>query len=70
MSLTAPPVPIQDLLKRDAGSTEVGTRGFEERWAAWQARGAAHDQTARRRFMMVAPVFAVVAAVVYVLLLR
>ena len=43
---------------------------FEERWAAWQARGAAHDRAVRRRVTIAAPVLAVVAAILYALLLR
>jgi hypothetical protein len=27
--------------------------GFEERWAAWQARGAAHNRTTRRKLFVV-----------------
>lgn len=40
-----------------------------ERWAAWQARGVAHDQAVRRRMMFAAPIL-IVAIVVAVLLLR
>jgi len=28
--------------------------GFEERWAAWKARGAAHDRTTKYRLFVVA----------------
>jgi small-conductance mechanosensitive channel len=44
---------------------------FDERWAAWQAKGAAHDRAVRRKMAVAAPVLIVVAAVViYVLLGR
>ena len=43
---------------------------FEERWAAWQARGAAHDRAVRRKVAIAIPVLAVAAAIVYALLLR
>ena len=43
---------------------------FEERWAAWQARGAAHDRAVRRRVTIAAPILAVAAAILYALLLR
>jgi len=42
----------------------------EERWAAWQAKGAAHDRAFRRKMAIAAPVLLVVAAVVYTLLGR
>jgi hypothetical protein len=37
--------------------------GFEERWTAWQARGAAHDRTTRRRLVMMTVVLMLSAAV-------
>ena len=37
---------------------------FDERWAAWQAKGAAHDRAARRKMAIAAPILLVVAAVV------
>jgi hypothetical protein len=46
------------------------TPTFEERWAAWQARGAAHDRAVRRRVTIAAPILAVAAAILYALLLR
>jgi hypothetical protein len=41
---------------------------FAERWAAWQARGAAHDQAVRRKMAVAAPILIVVAAVVFYVL--
>lgn len=43
---------------------------FDARWAAWLARGAAHDRAVRRRFVIVVPLAAALAAVVYAYLIR
>jgi hypothetical protein len=49
--------------------TESAT--FDERWAAWQARGAARERAVRRRMAIGAPILLVVVAVVtYALLGR
>jgi hypothetical protein len=48
--------------------TESAT--FEERWAAWQAKGAAHDRAVRRRMVIVAPILLVLVVVIYALLGR
>ncbi|HXW06459.1 MAG TPA: hypothetical protein VD833_14580 [Vicinamibacterales bacterium] len=42
---------------------------FDQRWAAWQAKGAAHDRAVRRKMAIAAPVVLVVAAVVLYALL-
>ena len=42
---------------------------FEQRWAAWQARGAAHDRAVRRKMAVATPILIAVAAVVFYLLL-
>jgi hypothetical protein len=31
-------------------------QGFEDRWAAWQARGAANDRATRRKLFVVAAI--------------
>ena len=49
---------------------DVVNSTFEERWAAWVARGASRDLTFRRRIRVAVPILAVVAAVVYFLLIR
>lgn len=49
---------------------EVVNSTFEERWAAWAARGELHDLAFRRRVKIAVPILAVVAAVVYFLLFR
>jgi small-conductance mechanosensitive channel len=44
---------------------------FDERWAAWEAKGAAHDRVVRRKIAIAAPILLVVAGVVaYVLVGR
>lgn len=44
---------------------------FDERWAAWQAKGAAHDRVVRRKMAVAAPILIIIAAViVYALLGR
>jgi small-conductance mechanosensitive channel len=42
---------------------------FDERWAAWQAKGAAHERAVRRKMAIAAPILLVVAAVVMYALL-
>jgi small-conductance mechanosensitive channel len=42
---------------------------FDERWAAWRAKGATHDRAVRRRLAIAAPILLVVAAVVIYALL-
>jgi hypothetical protein len=36
--------------------------GFEGRWAAWQARGAANDRATRRRLFVLGAILVVAAA--------
>jgi hypothetical protein len=57
---------------RAAVSTAVlEAASFDERWAAWQAKSAAHDRAFRRKIAVAAPILMVVALVViYVLLGR
>ena len=68
MSSSATPISTQQLSTPLAVAAPAVTPGFEARWAAWQARGAAHDRAFRRRLAIVAPLVAVGAAVLYVLL--
>ena len=42
----------------------------DARWAAWVARGAAHDRALRRRLAIIVPAAVLVAADICVLLLR
>ncbi len=61
-----------DVSPQAAVSTAVPEEAsFDERWAAWQAKGAAHDRAVHRKMTVAAPILIVVAAVViYVLLGR
>ena len=43
---------------------------FDEQWAAWQVKGAAHDRVVRRKMAVAAPILIVVALVIYALLGR
>ena len=44
---------------------------FARRWAAWEAKGAAHDRAVRRKMAVAGPILLVIAAVlVYALLGR
>jgi hypothetical protein len=43
---------------------------FEARWTAWRARGEVHERAVRRRLLMLAPVAAVAAVIMYSLVLR
>jgi hypothetical protein len=42
---------------------------FDERWAAWEAKGVAHDRALRRKRAIAAPILLVVVAVVLYALL-
>ena len=55
-----------------ATSTAVTeSASFDQRWAAWQAKGAAHDRAVRRKMAVTAPILTLVAAgVMYALLGR
>ena len=43
---------------------------FDARWAAWLARGVAHDLAVRHRLAIVVPAAVVVAVGIFFLLLR
>jgi hypothetical protein len=45
-------------------TTRPEAASFDERWTAWQAKGAAHDGAVRRKMAIAAPILIVVAAVV------
>ena len=46
------------------------TPSFDVRWAAWEAKGAAHDRAVRRKAAIAAPILVMVGAVLLYLLLR
>jgi hypothetical protein len=43
---------------------------FDQRWAAWEAKGAAHDRALRRKLAIAAPILLLIAVVVLYLLLK
>lgn len=43
---------------------------FDALWAAWQARGAAHERAVRRRLVILAATLAIPAAILYGIWLR
>ena len=53
-----------------AAQTSSGELSFDQRWAAWEAKGLAQDRATRRRMALLAPVVVVAAGILYVLLGR
>lgn len=50
---------------------QIDLPGFDERWAAWRAHGAAHDRAVRQRLMFAVPVMIVLAgAMLYAFVIR
>ena len=45
----------------------VVDQGFEDRWMAWQARGAANDRATRRKLIIMAAILLVSVAVLSML---
>lgn len=71
MPTQSPPVLSRDVPPSAAIASEPIQTSFDERWAAWQARGKAHDRLVRRKIAIVAPVVALLGvAVLYSLSLR
>ncbi len=52
-----------------ASTAVIESTTFDERWAAWQAKGVAHDRAVRRKMAIAAPIVLVVVAVVMYALL-
>ena len=50
-------------MSQESTQTATVDQGFEDRWAAWQARGAANDRAMRRKFLIVATIFVLGAAI-------
>ena len=55
-SVTAPLAP--------ASTTAGESASVDERWAAWQARGAANDRAFRRKVAIMAPILIAIAGVI------
>jgi hypothetical protein len=45
----------------------VVNQGFEDRWAAWQARGAANDRATKRKLFIFGAILIPAAAILSVL---
>jgi hypothetical protein len=67
MAIELPAVPTQDAR---ASSMAHERASFNQRWADWQAKGAAHDRAVRARMVIAAPILLVVVAIVYVFIGR
>jgi hypothetical protein len=63
-------LPLPHVVASEASaSTPVReSSSFDDRWAAWQAKGAAHDRAARRKMALAAPILIVIIAVIAYLL--
>jgi hypothetical protein len=73
MSREPSPPPTPDVLTVTTAERTVppASLSVDERWDAWQAKGAAHDRAVRRRLAIAAPFVAIVAAaIVYALVIR
>jgi hypothetical protein len=69
MAIAAPSVAAPPGTPTSTPVAESST--FDERWAGWQAKGAARDRAVRRKMAIGAPILlVVVAVVVYALLGR
>jgi len=67
MSVQTPPVAAHEVLTTPI----VEPASFDERWAAWQAKGAARYRAVRRRMAIAVPILITVAAILaYALLGR
>ncbi len=68
MTLSVLPIAAPDV---STSTTAREPAPADDRWAAWQAKGAAHDRAVRRKMAVAAPILMIVAAViVYALLGR
>ena len=50
-------------MSQELSQTPVADQGYEDRWAAWQARGAANDRATRRKLFIVAAILILAVAV-------
>jgi hypothetical protein len=69
MAIDVPPVTAPP--QASPFTTGPESPDVDQRWAAWQAKGAAQDRAFRRKIRVVGPVLIVVAAaIIYALLGR
>lgn len=69
MSFEHPPA-LTPHVSTSAVVTQEPVTSSEERWAAWQARGAAHDRAVRRKMLIAVPILLAVAAILFGLFAR
>jgi len=58
----ARPVPTVAAAQVATSTSVPALASFEDRWAAWQAKGAAHELAVRRKMAIAAPIVIVVLA--------
>ena len=64
MALEVPPVAAPEAT---TSAPVPQSASFDERWAAWQAKGAAHDRAVRRKLALAAPIVVIVVVVLAVI---
>ena len=68
MAIDVPTNPAAQQAPSSATPSEAAD--FDARWAAWQAKGAAHDRAVRRKMAVGAPILIIIAAIMYAVLGR
>ena len=67
MAIDVPAVPASP--QSVPATSASDTADFDRRWAAWQAKGAAHDRAVRRKMAVVVPIVIVLAGILLYALL-
>jgi hypothetical protein len=62
--------PVAALQPSTPVAAQESESSFDQRWAAWEAKGAAHDRAFRRKLAVAAPIVIVLVAVIVSALLR
>jgi hypothetical protein len=66
MPVESPPASPPHVSTPPAGMPQVQpVASDDERWAAWHAKGAAHDRAVRRKLTVVVPTLVVLAAAIF-----
>ena len=50
-------------MAQELNPTPIADQGFEDRWAAWQERGAANDRATKRKLFIVAAILVLSVAI-------
>ena len=64
MGVELPPIAALQASPSISVRAEEAT-SVDERWAAWRAKGAAHDRAVRSKLAIAAPILIIVAGVVF-----